>query len=532
MRLPFPERLPLFSVFCFCIVLFVIQQMEGTSLLFSSCTFFFTLIAAIAFNTVGGVTRASGGFILAYTVLVALFGIVYKALLGEPGQANMLQPERTIEVYVGSACAMLLVAYLTRKFTLKKSLFPLFRSNADLGRAAIGCLLVGAAGQLYSTFSSERPAPGSILAAFYQLDSFLPLSMILGVIYEIRKSGGRRSINAVVLIAGFLQLATGLIGYSKQGIIGPFAIWAFAAASQRYKVSIAQVAGLLVTFAFIVYYLVPYSQVGRAYLTGSTFSQNVKIRIFLLSHLDLVRKAESQMTEQFLSRYDVTVFRYYSQPQGFADRLTMIAPDDAIINATENGAVFGLFPTIFSFENIIPHFLWPSKPTIIFGNIYAHEVGILTDEDDVTTGISFSPAGEAYHEAKWVGILVVFPALLLMLFLITDSCCGDTRESPFALLALIVFLHSAPEGGVFDIVRQSTMGILTLLVASVLSVKMIPILADLFVGPAKKNHRRTPLPASLDPAPFATAATEPDLRTMAALPSPYRWSKPESRGSL
>jgi hypothetical protein len=332
-----------------------------------------------------------------------------------------------------------------------------------------------------------------------------------------------------VLIAGFLQVATGLMAYSKQGIIGSFAVWTFAAASQRYKVSIAQIAGLLITFAFIVYYLVPYSQVGRAYLSGTTFSQNVKIRIYLLSHLNLVRKAEKQMTDQFLGRSDVTVFRYYSQPEGFADRLTMIPPDDAIINATENGAVFGLFPTIFSFENIIPHFVWPSKPIINFGNIYAHEVGILTDEDDTTTGISFSPAGEAYHEAEWVGVLIIFPALLLMLFLLTDSCCGDTRESPFALLALIVFLHSAPEGGVFDIVRQSTLGILTLFIASVISVKVIPILADLVIGPAKKGLRRTPSLTPMPSAPFATPVTEPYLRTMTAHPSAYRWSKPESR---
>jgi hypothetical protein len=526
-RLPFPERLPLFSVFLFCTVLCVLQQLDGTSVAFSVCTFAFIIVATLAFNVAGGLTRASGGYIFAFSILVAIFGIVYKVILGEPGQSNLVQPVLTLEVYIGTVAAMLGAAYLARKFTPPKNLFPNFASNSDLGRASIACCFVGTVAQLYATFSTQQAEAGSVLSALYQLDYFLPLAVILGATYEIRKSGGRRSVNAQVLIAGFLMFAQGITGYSKEGIIGPFAFWVFAAAAQRYKVNVAQIAGLVLMAAFISYYLVPYSQLGRTYrVEGATFSASLKTNIYLLSNLGLVREAYNR-NEELSAEINELTFRYYDHPAGFADRLSMIVPDDTLISATETNGTFGIFPTIFAFENNIPHFLWPGKPIVNFGNVYAHEVGLLSDDTDVTTGISFSPAGDVFHQAKWVGILVMLPVLLFMLFLITDSCCGDTRESPFALLALVFFLHNASEGGVTGIIHSSTFGIVALCLLALLATKLMPVLADLVVGVVKRPESKGSV-IQPEPGAFVAAAGVPALRATEVPPSAYRWSNPAS----
>ena len=91
---------------------------------------------------------------------------------------------------------------------------------------------------------------GSIDTIIVQINVFLPLAILLGTIYTIRSSGGRRSVNIVTLIAS-LQIFVffGLIFYSKQGMFTPFVCWAVAAASQRYRLRLWQVI-LVIAFGF------------------------------------------------------------------------------------------------------------------------------------------------------------------------------------------------------------------------------------------------------------------------------------------
>ena len=75
MRIPFPERVPLAGAAVFAAVLFVIQQWEGTAMYFSLGCVAFILIAAIAFNVGGGLTRTAGAYIFFYSLLVVIVGV-------------------------------------------------------------------------------------------------------------------------------------------------------------------------------------------------------------------------------------------------------------------------------------------------------------------------------------------------------------------------------------------------------------------------------------------------------------------------
>ena len=485
MRLPFPERVSVLPVLTFCLLLALAQQLLGTTLLFSAATVLFILLAALAFNICGGFTRPSGGFVFAYSCVGILFGIVYKVVVGEPAQSNLLQPERTIEIYVASMAGMAVAAYLARKMRLKRRFLAQFTSLEEMYRGCVGLLMIGLAIMASEYLRTSPAAPGSALSALYRLDVFLPMAIFLGVTYEVRRSGGRRSVNGAVLLAIGFSFANGLIGYSKEGMLAPFACWLIPAAAQRYRVSILQIAGLLLGFAFTAYYLVPYSQYGRDFRgSGATLSQNLRNNYILLTNLPLVRKIYIQQQAEIYSGDDLV--RYYDKPQGLMDRVQMVTPDDAVINLTEQGSVFGIFPTLFSFENLIPHFIWPSKPSIGFGNVYAHELGIIGDDEDNSTGISFSPAGDAFHQARWVGVLIMLPLLALMLFFIADSVCGDTRDSPFTLLLLLLFLHSAPEGGLLQFAPLASATTIQIYIASFLGARVMPVIASIFLGPAKE----------------------------------------------
>jgi hypothetical protein len=283
-------------------------------------------------------------------------------------------------------------------------------------------------------------------------------------------------------------------------MLTPFVCWLLPAATHRYRINWLQLATVSAGLWFTVVYLVPYSQYGRAFKDPTaSFSENLSTSLLLLSNLERVRQIYS--ASQAEAYVNATFFRYYDKPQGIADRIQMITPDDALIDATENGAVFGVFPTIFSFENLIPHFLWKSKPSIGFGNIYAREIGILPP-DDIDTQISFSPSGDAFHQARWTGVLTLLPILCFLLFLSVDSFCGDTRASPFALIPMLTYFHAAPEGGLSQFAPAMFTGVLYVYITAFVGTRLMPLAADLLLGrqgEPLRPHNPTAQPASPSP---------------------------------
>ncbi len=440
MRLPFPERIPFTPVCIFAVVLCTLQLYQGTAPLFSLCSFLFILLVSAAFNVAGGLTRPSGAYIFFFSVLAVVVGLFWKAVIGEPADSNLIVPITTIEVYLGTGCGMLGAAYLSRRLTSKRALLASFVTDANMQSATVGCMIAGLGIAIAGSLASR--GSGTIVSALAQVNHFLPLAMFLGVIHTIRRSGGTRSISTAVLICGSYMFLQGLVGFTKEGLITPFVAWLVAAASQRYRVTLAQIAGgILVTF-IIFQYLVPYSQYGRT-LKKDTFTENLDVSLSLLTNLGQVRQDFKSFEKQ---ADEEESYGYFTHHQGFFDRLQMIGPDDALNNLTEQGVVPGITPVFIEFAHLVPNFIWPNKPWWGAGNLYAHQMGYLA-EDDFTTGISFSPAGESFHFMRWTGVFVLAPVLYTMLFVVFDSLCGDTRDSPWGLIAVLSFAHIAPEGG-------------------------------------------------------------------------------------
>lgn len=483
MRLPFPERIPVHYAVSFAALLCIAQLVEGTTATFSLCSFFFIIIATLTFNLAGGFTRASGGYVFFYAVLAVILGLFWKAVLGEPGDSNLSQPSLTIAGALGCITAMYFAVSISRKFTRKRAILGDVVKQGDMFRASIGCLVFGL---VLSVFLLVVPAgPGTIFSALSQLNQFLPLAIILGTIGQIQKSRGTSSLSLPALLAGTAVFVLGLIGFSKQGIFTAPLCWLIAAASQRYRISLYQFAGFAFAMFLMTYYLVPYSQYGRNY-RAETFFGSVSTAASLLSRPEYVRQ---QVEEQAANTNEEEQSGYFNTSQGLLDRLQMISPDDAIINVTQQNGPIGLAPIILSLENVVPHFLWPNKPTLEIGNMYAHEIGSIAP-DDYSTGISFSPLGEAYHTAGWLGILFLAPLFWIMLFVIFDSLCGDVRLSPWGLLAIIIFAHAAPESMLGGIFYVATYGAIGITFAAFAGGYVMPILGALFIGENRSGLRR------------------------------------------
>ncbi len=484
MRLPFPERVPFVPLFLFAISLCGVQLIEKTDPEFVLGCFFFILLAGLAFNAGGGFTRPSGGYIFFYATLTVILGITFKAVLNEPADSNLENPILTIQVFVAGMAMMLVASYLSTKLKTGRALLGTLVTDANMQTATVGCMIAGILISIAEVFLES--GSGSVLSALNQLNRFFAMAIILGVIHTIRRSGGSRSINLPVLLSGCLLFFGGIVGYSKEGILTPLLCWAIAAASQRYKVTRTQIFGGVIVIIFIFRYLVPYAQYGRAF-RGDTYLDNIKISFSLLSDLGYVRQQYLIDSEHV---GETRAGGYYDQPQGFFDRLQFLAVDDPLIEHTRQFGTFGYFPIVASFENLVPHFIWKDKPSTFYGNVYAHEIGIL-GEEDTSTGISFSPTGEAYHLGEWKGVFLLAPCLWLALFTVFDSLCGDVRVSPWGLLAIVAFSHLAPEGGLSSIPYALGFIAFGIIFAAIMGAYLMPILGTFFIGPEGITLRRS-----------------------------------------
>ncbi len=464
MALTFIDRVPIKYVTGFSILLFVAQVLEHTNLTFAFLTFLFVNLSGVAYNAARGLVYPSGAFVFFNALLTAIFGLTYKIFVNEPGESNLLVPNETMLAYCVFMAVTGLCAALSHRLRPRRILLPLI-DYPTMRYAALGCFVVGTIVQITSFRGISQE--GSISTALHQLNYLPSMGIVFATIYEIHRSGGKRSANWIVYLSGSVIFAYGILSFSKEGLFAPFVTWFLTAFLYGYKFRWRQLTALAL-FALVAQFIfVPFSQYGRrSRATEANQELNtVGLAIGYLSHPIETRKLYLEQ----LDEADVNLGPHlYNNFQGFADRLNMISFDDAIMAYTDEGNLFGLTPTYFSYFNVIPHFIWKNKPTVAFGNVYAHELGLLSDED-FSTGISFSPVGDAYHEATWFGILAVWPVVIFLFFFITDSLTGSLRQSPYAMLPVSLAAHFAAEGSMSGVIYMQTTGAALLIIIAFLS---------------------------------------------------------------
>jgi hypothetical protein len=299
----------------------------------------------------------------------------------------------------------------------------------------------------------------------------------------------------------------GIIATSKQGLFTPLAAYAAVCGALRFKLRLPAITGLLIVAFIMFYYLVPYSQVVRNYTRDiSGWGNRIDASIYWLSNLDEVR-AENVKDEQAIALE--TGPHYYSEDRGFMERLGMLAMDDALIDETDNNGREGYVPILVAVENIIPHVLWPNKPDYTYNNVYAHEIGLLSDEDNETS-ISFGPSADGYHMGGWLGVLVLMPIVITVLFLVVDSVSGSIAKTPWGLGYTIFFLHSAPEATLGGCVWAAAQATVVLVITIYGARYVLPLLGNLFLPERRKSvffRKVREFPKTAPPSP--ETANEP-----------------------
>lgn len=461
----------------------LLQIVDHTDLIFSLCSFLFVMVSGITFNLAGGLTTVSGGYVFFYSTLGLIVGLVWKIALGEAAQSNLYEPRITIKVFLAGICGMLIAVIVSRRLTRRSPLLSDLLSNKSLQSASVGCLVVNIL--LYVLGFYVQRTNGSLFSALAQINRFGELTIILGVIYQIRQSGGRNSLNfSAAAASGLILINNGLLSFSKQGLFTPLVCWLLAASAQNYRIKRTELMGGTLFLFFLFRFMVPYTQYGRTQLTG-TMSGNIDLSLKLLSNLGSVRELYIQREKE---AHRESGSGYFNSPQGFFDRLQMISPDDQLIESTERLGPFGLFPILVDVENLVPHVFWPNKPVVRWGNVFAHYTLNPIGEEDETTGISFTPSGEAYRLARWPGVFILAPVIWTMTFVWFDSLCGDVRRSPWGLLVLTLCAHVAPEGMLDGCIYLMGYGTVSVVFAAIGVTHVLPLVGGIFSARGRSNR--------------------------------------------
>lgn len=444
MRIPYPTRLNIHHVVIASVLLLFAQLLNGTDPTFAFLASLSIVLATLAFNRLNGLETVSGAFVLFMAIPTFVILIVVKVFTWEPSGKHFEHPLLTISATALGWLGILIAASLSRRFASRRNIVRFTaRDLENLKNTSAGLLVVGLFSQILIT-NFYHGASGTIWAALNQLNIFVPMATILATYYEICISGGKRSMNWIVLASILYIAGFGFIAASKQGMYAPFLSYFLVCAALDYKFRPLQVIAILGWLAFAVGFMFPWAQYARAMTRQPTLTGTVRATIALLENPATIPAMYDWYSESKRMNEDINqVSLCYDHPHGLIDRESLICQDDRLIGLTQHTGPVGPKYLIQGFEMVIPHMLWPSRVSLSLGNIYGRETG-QTGEEDYTTSVAFAPIGDAYREFGWSGIFVVMPMLYFFTFIILNNVFGDARESPWGLVLVAYAAFAAP----------------------------------------------------------------------------------------
>ena len=495
MRLTLPTRISLPKTFVFASVFFCVEQFQHTNFIFSLLYFAFVILSVIGFNLAEGFTRLTGAYIFWYSTLIVIVGVTWKAVVGEAADSNLYSPVLDMALYTVSMVMLVLVTLLNKKMDFRSMGVGggFITTELNYTAAGLGCLIVWF-GIFYADILFGQ-APGGIVSALVQVNVFGPLSIMLATIGAIKDSGGRRSTNAISIIAFLIFGYWGLMSFSKQAMITPMVCWVIGIFYARLRIRFIHIVAVILMAVACFGFISPLSA-SRDLADSLDYPGRMELAIYLCTHRSVMEAHVRDLEEVEESS---GVAEWYNKPQGsLIERLSMIPPDDSLFAYTAQGHYEGIAPVEEYFGNLAPHFISPNKHVTFSGNYYAHEMGYGLAADDFSTGISFSPVAEAYHCEGWGGIFWLLPLIWVMLFSSVDFVVGDMAKYPWGLMVVVWFAHSAPEqllGGMIYFIGYGNFG---MLLAIIVVTRIAPILGALFTGrsvtsPLQAMHRVRPI---------------------------------------
>ncbi len=448
MRLPFPIHLNMQYVLIGVTLVLFAQLLNGTDPMFAVLDCAALIFTALAFNVVGGLSSTSGSLIIFLALSTYVVMIFVKIVTFEPTNRNFRQQLTTMASTTLAFFGIMVSAWLSRKFITKRPLVHFSpRDLENLSNTAGGLVVLGLLSQMllsYAVPEGQGVQDGTFWAVLNQMNTFIPLAIVLGTYYTIYMSQGTRSMNWISIVAMIYVGGIGFAAASKQGMYSPLFSYFLVCAGLRYQFRRLQVLMILFWIVFALGFLFPWAQYARVYTRKATLGKTIVAAYDALRDPNTIPAMYRWYRDSQVLNEDINQVQLcYDHPHGLVDRESLICSDDALIDITLHSKPLGPGYLITGVEMIIPHFMWPDRPSVFLGNIYGRDTGIVADED-TTTQAAFAPVGDAFRELGWAGVAVVLPVLFFFTFLVVDNIFGDSRETPWGLLMTSYTAFVAP----------------------------------------------------------------------------------------
>lgn len=467
MKLTLPTHFSMRYVGSFALAMLALELAEGTPLVLALLAQSFVMVSAVAFNVAGGLVYPSGAFVFFNAMLSLILGMVVKAVLGEPLNSNLIAPEQTLLAYLAGMVFILIAVFFTAKLRSKQGLLEKLDAGRRVDQIGIGCILIA--------YFTPYLLPSSLQGTFSQFNNgFVYLSILLPVYQRTKQTDGKTSFHYVALIGWlYLTYTYGIAGLSKQGLFGPSVAWVVAAVAAGYRTTLTRLALLAATAIFAVTILTPFSQIARNYRGEAN---QAEIAWQLLQHpLETRARYNEDLRLSYVVGYG---YHWFDQPQGLLDRLTMVPVDDALVWSTDHvrpGSPDALWSYVL---NMVPRYLYPNKPNLLWGNVYAHDIGLIGEEDE-TTGISFTLYADGYHTAGWLGVTLILGIMIFAMCYVCDSVSGSIAKTQWGLVYVLYFTHAAAEGMLGMTTYAISTTSVALISAALISTYFAPVLGNL-----------------------------------------------------
>lgn len=432
MRLPFPSRISLRILFGLLSLELCIQLVQGTDPVFAGLMLVSQLCAITAFNHMGGMTHMTGAFCLFAILPTVSIPEVAHLLLGQPGDFNLVHPVKTAAV-----CALFFFCVMVTAWFISLIKHPvalLEHLRFSIVELRIVSILACCAALFINLriLTLDGPVPdGSLLAALNHFYPFLiAISVMMATYVRITVTSGQSVISWYVGFLLILAVVPGMLSASKEGMLTPFLCWLVVVASSRHRFSWHGVAGLAFVMLVIWTYVYPFSQNARAPVRAAN-SLSEKVGLIVDYFRDPSQFVDVNASYQKSSEFGLDTARV-----SIIARYSTLPSIDMLIDADQKMGYTGIERYLPVLVSVVPHALWPDRPSPITTNELGHKAGFTMNAGDTTTGIAIGSPGLFFDLGGWLALVVYVLACFGLFFFAAVRLVGSSSTGIWGLVLI------------------------------------------------------------------------------------------------
>jgi hypothetical protein len=477
MRIPFPKAIPLVPLLITLTVVLLVQIIQNTDPAFALLMLVAQLAAAVGFNRMGGMTHMAGAFCLFAVLPNVTVPEITHILLGQSGEYNLQHPLVTAGVcavfFICIMTAAILVSSISHPVALIDHIhFSIFELRII---SALSCIFAVSIAIKLLTLQ-EQLQDGTLLTGVSHFQPILlAVSVMLATYVRIVTTNGRSVVNWYVAFLLILSIAPGLLSASKEGMLTPLLCWIVVVASSRHRFTWFGTLGLVAVVFCAWVFVYPFSQNARGLVRGS---QSISNRVSLIIQFIQDPSAFPDSVSDFAESSE---FGTDSSKVNIIARFSLLQSNDMLIDADFRSGYTSIERYTPILLSVVPHMLWPDRPTPILSNELGHKAGFTMSDSDTGTGISIGGPGMFFDVGGWLALIVYTLICFTVFFFAVIRIVGTSEKSIWGLVPVgteALIAGAASPASMFNLVFW----FMVMLILMIAILKAISYLAEALIS--------------------------------------------------